>query len=122
MEYTQILDEETDRRLDNWGRWNRDHPQRGHCRSIEHRYQASKGGEVASPGAPQVFHCTDVRDALAVHRAWRDLPQVERVILSQHYIKAANPRTTARLTGVRWDCYGERLRTAVVMVKNRLKK
>ena len=121
MRYEEILDPETDRRLDNWGRWQRDHPQRSHCRSIEHRYRASSGGEVASPGAPPL-NFVDQRDALQVNRAWQALPLVERTLLAQHYVKAANPRTSARLTGVRWDSYGERLRSAVVMVKNRLKE
>lgn len=63
-----------EKRLENWGDCQRDSWRKGHCRSIEHRYQPERivGESWDSRQAPRPV--LDRRDADLVEQAWRKVP------------------------------------------------
>ena len=85
-------------RLTNWARWTRggSGQQQEHCVSAEHRYRPPRCFDEPEP---QTF--VDIADAMLVERAWRELPDVNRLALKLQWVK-----------GFRWERQSGRLSEA----------
>lgn len=112
-------DDDLERLLDNWGRWCRDLPSRGHCESIESRYRSPQ--TWYEPGAPQApASPVDREAALAVNRAWGSVPQPWKGVLRDWYVYHANPAMTCRRLKIPRRAHDEYVHDARLMVRNLL--
>lgn len=75
--------------LENWARWAIDRTASGHCRSIEHRYNAGYWGESEGP-VPQAQIPFDALRALQMERAIVSLPRAPQPyagVIKAHYLR-----------------------------------
>ena len=100
-------DDHLESRLINWGRAQRDNKSFGHCRSIEHRYNArSDPGEVVIVKEVQHVGEIDQLDAAVVNKAWLKVMYQNRMVLAYHYInREQNVRKTCVILGLRQSQY-----------------
>lgn len=114
-----LSDDELERQLENWGKWSRELPERGHCMSIESRYRSPQ--HWFDLGAPQAPPSPVDRDAaLAVNRAWGAMPQPWKGVLRDWYVYAANPKMTCRRVKIPFRAHEDYLVDARLMVRNLL--
>ncbi len=94
-------------RLINWGRAQRDNKSFGHCRSIEHRYNArSDPGEDVIVKEVQHVGEIDQLDAAVVNKAWLKVMYMNRMIIAYHYInRERDVRKTCVMLGLRQSQY-----------------
>jgi hypothetical protein len=109
----------TDERLREWAHFFRDHKFREHCRSIEHRYQATSedfgpDGWGDSDAAPQTRPSATyaLRRALETHEAIQQLDRIYKWALTYGYCYPGMPkfvvlRCMKKFTGRRlnWKAY-----------------
>lgn len=109
-------------RIINWAHWVRDRTYRGHCRSIEYRYEPERIADNDERRAEQISTPTDIRDAILIERtlAAPAFPLRSREIIKWHYVKRARPEACCRVLGIRFRAYGEEIGKAVRMLGNRL--
>lgn len=107
-------------RLINWGRAQRDSKTQGHCRSIEHRYDArSDRGDEVIAGEVKPRGMVDYRDALIVNRAWLKLPIKHRKLVAMHYIPHRPHYKKISVTlGIKASEYDYEIQRAQHMVRN----
>lgn len=97
------LDDQLESRLINWGNAYRDNKSFGHCRSIEHRYNArSDPGEETIVKEVHYVGEIDMLDAEVVNKAWLKVLYQNRMVLAYWYIN--------RLRDIRKTCLILRLR------------
>lgn len=114
-----LSDDELERQLENWGRWCRELPSRGHCESIESRYRSPQHWhDLGAPQAPP--RPVDRDAALAVNRAWGAMPQPWKAIIRDWYVFRANPRMTCRRVKIPALGHEDYLHDARLMVRNLL--
>lgn len=94
-------------RLVNWGRAQRDNKSFGHCRSIEHRYNArSDPGEETIVKEVQYVGEIDQLDAQVVNKAWLKVMYQNRMVLAYHYInRERDIRKICVMIGLRQSQY-----------------
>lgn len=102
----------------NWAEWSRDRIRRGHCRSIEHKYNA--GNVFQDDRGPATMF--DSLAALEVHRHVCGVPARERWILHLWYIHSAPEGYVRRKIGIRRGEMHEELNRARRMLANRMGK
>ncbi len=100
-------DDHLESRLINWGRAQRDNKSFGHCRSIEHRYNArSDPGEEVIVKEVQYVGEIDLLDAEIVNKAWLKVMYNNRMVLAYWYInREKDIRKTCVRVGIRVSSY-----------------
>lgn len=112
-------DDELESLLENWARWSRELPERGHCSSLEHRYRSPQTWhDLGAPQAPS--QPVNREAALAVNRAWGAMPQPWKGVLRDWYVFGANPRMTCRRIKIPFSAHPDYLRDARMMCRNLL--
>ena len=112
--------------LENWAKYLCTLPQRGHCRSIEHRYCAPVVS--AQNETRGVIILIDPSNAQMVESTVcnPDFPYRQRALLKAEFVQRADPRKTCRALGLRYgnagDLYEIEIYRACLMLKNRLAK
>lgn len=124
--YHVSLDRFTHDRLRNWARVMRDTWSRGHCRSIEWRYDRRSdpdipkaSGDLAARRRPIEV---DIEDAWTVDRAIRGqtFPRRERALIESHYLHQHPYQRTCRVLSIPFRHYDVSVARAVLIVRNRL--
>lgn len=104
---------EIHRQLERWGAWSRERRQQGHCRSIEHRFEAGgrdvKPPVVSLPPDPVLWR---------IDRAVRDMPMQHGDTIRMFYGKRCSPRTICVVLALRFEDFGTWMHTARCMVLN----
>ena len=119
MSNESLSDDELERQLENWGRWCRELPSRGHCESIESRYRSPQHWhDLGAPQAPA--RPVDRDAALNVNRAWGVTPQPWKAVLRDWYVFRANPKMACRRVKIPFVAHDDYLRDARLMVRNLL--
>lgn len=88
-------------RLDNWGHCVRVHWRKGHCQSIEHRYQPERivGEGWETRQTPKLI--LDHRDADLIEQAWRKVSDRKaQQVLKLAYVWRAAPGFICRRLGI----------------------
>ncbi len=101
------LDDQLESRLVNWGNAYRDNKSFGHCRSIEHRYNArSDPGEETIVKEVHYVGEVDLLDAEVVNKAWLKVLYQNRMVLAYWYInRLRDIRKTCVILGLRQSQY-----------------
>lgn len=101
------LDGQLESRLINWGNAYRDNKSFGHCRSIEHRYNArSDPGEETIVKEVHYVGEIDMLDAEVVNKAWLKVLYQNRMVLAYWYInRLRDIRKTCVILGLRQSQY-----------------
>lgn len=105
---------EINERLENWAEWSRDRIRRGHCRSIEYRFNP---GDVHQEDRGPKSEW-DSLDAEALHSVVCGLPEKSRWLLHLHCLHRAPEGYIRRVMGIhRTELVGE-IHRAMRMVRN----
>ena len=101
------FDDQLESRLVNWGNAYRDNKSFGHCRSIEHRYNArSDPGEEVIVKEVHYVGEVDLLDAEVVNKAWLKVMYNNRMVLAYWYInRLRDIRKTCVILGLRQSQY-----------------
>ena len=101
------LDDQLELRLVNWGNAYRDNKSFGHCRSIEHRYNArSDPGEEVIVKEVHYVGEIDLLDAEVVNKAWLKVLYQNRMVLAYWYInRLRDIRKTCVILGIKQSQY-----------------
>lgn len=106
-------------RIEEWARWVRVRSSldpRGHCRSIEWKFESPYPDRER--GVVAVEH--DLPAVLAVERVVCRLPRLEHDLAKLHFVVRAAPKDIAIRLSIRRDGYGYELKRAVLMIRNSL--
>lgn len=104
--------------LVNWAEWSRDRVRRGHCRSIEYRW--NPGDVMQDDRGPAT--CFDSLAAVEVHRHICQIPVRQRWILHLWYLHRASEGYIRRAIGIKRDGVPDELGRARTMLANRMGK
>ena len=107
-------------KIKNWARWCLQGKGQGHCRSIEHRYEAES--DFCRDTEARLF--TDILDAAKVEEciSHPNFPKKYRQLIISEYIKRKQYQQTCREFGIRYKLYDSELEKAVNILDNRLHK
>ena len=113
-------------RLDNWGRWAREHATPGRAESIEGRYRAKWGNNVAEADTPTAGGSTPAVDPFDAQIVGKCLapatgfPVGAFALLKGRFYYRSNPQVIARHMRMHVAAYPLALTRALLMARNRL--
>lgn len=105
-------------RLENWARWARVRPHYAKCRSLEGKYKAPP---TWHPPEPRIE--VDTLDAVVIEKALvqPSFPKKSREIIKYAYLYSGiHPMKICRKLGIKNGDIDAELRTAIMMLENRL--
>lgn len=105
-------------RLQNWAEWSRDRIRRGHCRSIEYRFQS---GDVHQEDRGPKSEW-DSLDAEALHSAVCGLPERQRWLLHLHILHRCGEKYIRTKMGIHRTELVSEIHRAMRMCMNSAKR